>query len=144
MVIPATPARAHIAPFATWRYRLPFPPSMNHYWQQAYKTRHTYVSEAGKAFQKAVQTSVRHRPRSRRRLHLTIELQRGDHVEYDIDNFVKPVQDALALAGVYVNDKQVDKLVVDRLPVQAPGCCLVTVREIGYATPIIKIGRRKR
>jgi crossover junction endodeoxyribonuclease RusA len=121
--------------FSSYHYVLPFPPSVNHYWRtrrQGFR-QITYVSKQGVAFQKAVAKVVHQRPNTRRRLAVTMQLQRGDAQEYDIDNYVKSTLDALQKAGVFMNDRQVDRLVIERLPYGKVGLCNVTVEEIGHA-----------
>lgn len=49
----------------------------------------------------------------------------------DIDNLTKCVLDALAHAGVYEDDCQIDDLRVRRLHVEAPGAADVIVTELG-------------
>jgi Holliday junction resolvase RusA-like endonuclease len=72
-------------------------------------------------------------------LHVTIYYERGDQTEYDIDNYAKAVLDALAKAGVFQDDKQVDKLMQERLPVARVGSCYVIVAEVGPAKTEIRV-----
>jgi Holliday junction resolvase RusA-like endonuclease len=67
------------------------------------------------------------------RLKIYIGLSRYDKREYDIDNFVKGLLDALK-GEVFVDDRQIDKLITERLPV-TPG---------GYANILIEYSRPYR
>lgn len=134
------PSDIHRSPFATFKYTLPFPPSVNHYWDSQIigggnKRRiHKFIAKAGTAFRKEAAKLIKRRPGTRRRLEATLILCRGDRIEYDVDNFSKGVWDALQHCGVFQKDSQIDRLVVERGDVvEKPGCCLVTIREIGYA-----------
>lgn len=137
--MPQPITRTYNSPFGTYNYVLPFPPSVNSYWKKGWRQNITYLSKEAKQFAKDVAAVVKHRPNTARRLEVTLKYQRGDHVKYDIDNYAKSTLDALAKAGVLVNDQQVDRLIQERLPV-APrnGKCFVTVREIGYAQTVAK------
>lgn len=124
--------------FGTFKYVLPFPPSINHYWRsyvpKGGKRAITYVSNDGVKFQKAVAAVVNVRHRSTRRLKVLLQLQRGDFVDYDVGNYIKSTEDALAKAGVFVNDSQIDIVTAERLPVKpGEGACYVTIQEIGFA-----------
>jgi crossover junction endodeoxyribonuclease RusA len=129
-------SKTHNAPFSTFKYVLPFPPSVNHYWRTARRgsKQVTYISKEGVQFGKDVDATIGHRPHTRRRLEVTLQYQRGDHTNYDVDNYAKSTLDALAKAGVLCNDQQVDRLVQERLPVvKGQGRCFVTIKEIGHA-----------
>lgn len=49
----------------------------------------------------------------------------------DIDNIVKPIFDSLSKCGLILDDRQVEKLVVDRLPIQKNGLLKIYVKKIG-------------
>lgn len=144
--MPTPIIRTHNAPFATYNYVLPFPPSINSYWKKGWRANITYLSKEAKQFVKDVAAVVTHRPKSARRLEVTIKYQRcyprkGDSTGqgYDIDNYAKCVLDALAKTDVLVNDQQVDRLVQERLPLANYSKCFVTIREIGYAETRVKV-----
>lgn len=128
--------------FSSWSYTLPFPPSVNSYWQHD-KLGRTWIGKAGKKFRKIALKRITERPLSRRRLAIKIELLGYDEREYDLDNFVKGIQDALQHAKVYANDSQIDDLHVVRGIVCPPGYCNVTVTETGYAKSKITVGKPK-
>lgn len=50
----------------------------------------------------------------------------------DIDNRVKILLDALEEATVYANDEQIDKIIIERMPVEPPnGRAVVTISRMG-------------
>lgn len=125
---------------------LPFPPSMNSYWtmtMSVHGQRIIIVSKAGREYQNSVAGLVAirwRRPAIDYRISMLIEAwapsdqyAEGARWEWDVDNRVKPLQDALANAGVMVNDKLVrDVRIVDR-GIDPPGRVVVSIRRFrGY------------
>jgi len=108
---------------------LPYPPSVNHYWRRV--GARTLISREGRRYRRDVcallaagcgaplcgRLSVRlvvHPPDMRRR---------------DLDNLGKGLLDALAHAGVYGDDSQIDLLVIERGPPTPGGRVVVEVEE---------------
>jgi crossover junction endodeoxyribonuclease RusA len=117
----------------TRMYRLPFPPSVNTYWRRG-RTRGgkpiTYLSAKAKQFRDEVCICVPHCEAMSGRLAVHIELTAPSRRKFDVDNFAKSTLDALAHAGVFHDDEQIDRLVVERLGVEPPGACDVTITEL--------------
>ncbi len=123
--------------------RLPFPPSINHYWRtfvpKGGKRAVTYLSAAGKQFRTDVFNECRKSDIGLRRfvepfegrLKVCIELTAPNRRKFDIDNRIKACLDALQETGLFVDDEQIDELIVKRLHVEPPGCCDVTITETG-------------
>lgn len=119
-------------------FRLPWPPSVNVYWRTGTSTRGvpmTYLSRRAKEFRAAVNAAVRDGDSDVPetlfgRLKVQLELIAPTNRKFDVDNFAKSTLDALAHAGVFANDEQVDELVVRRLHVEPPGACDVTITEV--------------
>jgi len=93
---------------------LPFPPSANHMYARR-RGGGVMLSPAARAFRLAVQVRVLEArvPGDRKPLKgmLAVEVQYfRPHKRYDVDNFQKPLLDALQSAGVFTNDQQVDDL----------------------------------
>lgn len=113
--------------------RLPYPPSVNHYWRH-YRGMFL-VSTEGKSFRASVQGEVwrelglQNKPIAGR-IAVSIEAIMPDKRRRDIDNLPKAVLDALAFSGVYLDDEQIDELYVRRLHVEPPGCVDITIQEI--------------
>lgn len=91
-------------------YRLPFPPSINHYWRRV--GQRTLISRQGRAFRENVIAAVFEQGRTKivGRLAVTIEVYPPDRRRRDLDNLTKSTLDALAHAGVFDDDEQIDEL----------------------------------
>jgi crossover junction endodeoxyribonuclease RusA len=107
---------------------LPLPPSVNHYWGQHGHRR--YVSKAGVAFKAQVSDYVieyRVPKLGTARLAMTVVLFPKDRRKQDIDNRIKALWDALADAGVFDNDEQIDTLFIERGEIKKGGGCRVYI-----------------
>jgi crossover junction endodeoxyribonuclease RusA len=105
---------------------LPLPPSINHYWGQHGHRR--FVSKSGIKFKLEVQdyVIVHNVPKLRdARLQMQVTLYPKDKRKQDIDNRIKALWDALASAGVFDNDEQIDVLIIERGEIKKGGGCLV-------------------
>ena len=110
---------------------LPLPPSVNHYWGVHGHRR--FVSKAGKEFKLQVQDYVIDNcvPKmGEKRLQMQVTLYPRDRRKQDIDNRIKALWDALAEAGVFDNDEQIDILIVQRGEIRKGGGCLVMIEEL--------------
>jgi crossover junction endodeoxyribonuclease RusA len=119
---------------------LPLPPSVNHYWGQ--HGHRKYVSKAGVAFKAQVSDYVieyRVPKLGTARLAMTVVLFPKDRRKQDIDNRIKALWDALADAGVFDNDEQIDTLFIERGEIKKDGGCRVyidIIDKIKENTPI--------
>lgn len=114
---------------------LPLPPSINHYWGSHGHRR--FVSKAGKEFKLAIQDYVIANcvPKlGEKRLQMEVTLYPRDRRKQDIDNRIKALWDALADAGVFDNDEQIDVLIVQRGEIRKGGGCLVMIEELENVT----------
>lgn len=107
-------ARMPIAEFV-----LPFPPTVNHYWSRRGKQH--FIAERGRAYCSDVLASVvsklgRFPEATRSLLAMEIDLHPPDKARRDADNYLKAPLDALAKAGVYQDDVQIKRLVVEMFP----------------------------
>lgn len=105
-------------------FELPFPPSVNHYWGQRVIGKHVqrFIGKRGVEFRQQVDVAVQHckefcfehfcKPDVR--LVMFIQVISPDRRRRDLDNLLKATQDALQHAGVYLDDEQIDQLVVNR------------------------------
>ena len=96
---------------------LPKPPSVNKLYATVRGRR--ILSAAGRAFKRDVKRRVivseyRHCLPIEGYLALTIEFIQVDRIARDIDNLVKPLQDSLQDAGVFNDDKMIDRLSISR------------------------------
>ncbi len=119
-----------VAPSVTTdiKLTLPFPPSVNHYWHSKIVKNKKgrpgrlqimrYLSKRAKDFRADVQGCVFEQlgkaPRLKCGLAVIVHQHAGPGNVQDIDNGLKGLFDALEWAKVYVNDSQIDELLVIR------------------------------
>jgi crossover junction endodeoxyribonuclease RusA len=122
--------------------RLPWPPSMNHYWlslRRGPMAGRVVISGDGKAYRKAVgQIVIAERvPRNRLtgKLAVYVVAFPPDRRARDLDNLWKAMLDSIRHAAVIVDDSEIDDLHVVRGPVRKDGEIVIEIREIqGGAT----------
>ena len=114
---------------------LPFPPSVNTYWRAPnsgpLKGRHL-ISQKGRAFQSAACAAIieqlRKLPKpSAEFAAVEITLYPPDQRRRDIDNYNKALFDALTHAGVWEDDSQVKRMLVEWGPVVPKGKVEITI-----------------
>lgn len=110
---------------------LPWPPSVNHYWQRN-RNGSVRVSAAGVAFRLQVM-SLYNGPAMTGRLAVVVDLYPPDKRRRDVDNSMKAALDALAHAGVYEDDSQIDDLHIRRRDVVPPGRVVVQITPLQAA-----------
>ncbi|MEI4989888.1 RusA family crossover junction endodeoxyribonuclease [Aeromonas caviae] len=117
----------------SWTVTLPWPPSTNRIWRNVAvsgKPR-TLLSQEGRVYRKAAADACLAAKLAGKqipgRLALRLVVQAPDRRARDLDNTVKAVQDALTHAGVWLDDSQIDRLLVERGPVVKGGMVSVTV-----------------
>lgn len=120
-------------PGREWTVVLPFPPSVNHMWRRVGDK--TVLSKAGREYRSAavfeiLKDAARNRVCITTRVEVRIDLYPSTRRSFDIDNNVKAVLDAITHAGLWKDDNQVDRLIVQRCDVQRPGHAVVRIREI--------------
>lgn len=115
---------------------LPFPPSLNTMFPTG-KNGRRFLSQKGKDFAFAVNVLVLKYPNRNeysrdpwRRLGMRLVLCPPDKRTRDLDNHIKAVSDSLTKAGIWGDDEQVDKLVVERGPIVKGGKCTVMVWDL--------------
>lgn len=116
---------------------LSWPPSVNTYWRTPHKgplAGRTMISEKGRAYREAVIKECAANGATNAdiegRLSVTLLVFPPDRRRRDIDNIPKAVLDALAHAGVYRDDSQIDELVIRRCSIVQDGGVRVEIRRI--------------
>jgi len=104
---------------------LPFPNSANTHWRHARGI--TYVSKQGLEYRQQVKALTRCVKMPEGRLEMHVILHAPTRRAYDIDNRLKPLCDALQLAGVFADDGLIDKITVERGEIIKGGKCVVTL-----------------
>ena len=104
----------------------PYPPSVNSYW--GFHGSHRYLTPKAKVFkQEVVLASIGHERYGANRLFVSVILNAPDRRIRDIDNYLKSLGDAMCQAGLFDDDSQIDKLLVERGTIVKGGCCKVTI-----------------
>ena len=101
------------ASVAALRFVLPFPPSVNRYYRNVgYRT---LLSRAGREYRRKVCSQLAGRVGQPLSEHLEVQLDLfpPDRRRRDYDNFQKAILDALEHAGVYHNDCQIKRAVIE-------------------------------
>jgi len=108
-------------------YALPYPPTVGNYW--GISKRGMYIKKRGIQFRKDVWAIVQQEGAQKLegRLNLVIDLVMPDKRKRDIDNVLKALLDALQHAGAYLDDNQIDKLSIQRCPIDPPGRACVHI-----------------
>ncbi|WP_447882285.1 RusA family crossover junction endodeoxyribonuclease [Serratia fonticola] len=117
---------------------LPFPPSMNSYWRSpnkgALKGRHL-ISERGRKFRTEaiarVLEQLRRQPKPiTTNIAVTVVFCPPNKAPRDLDNYFKALFDAMTHAGVWVDDKQIKRIVADWGPVTKGGKVELRISEV--------------
>jgi crossover junction endodeoxyribonuclease RusA len=115
------------------QFELPVPPSVNNYYVRGYRNT-VRIGKAGKAYRQAVVAALR--PLDLRVsgcLDVSIvycAASTSSRALKDLDNLLKCLLDSLTHAGLWEDDSQIDRLLVERGPIKAPGFVSLTVREM--------------
>jgi len=124
--------------------RLPFPPSVNGYWERASafgkggrRVPAMRIGKRGRQYRTAVMAAVNAEMFRRRlrgfvndeRLRIDIVLSPPDRRRRDIDNYNKALWDALVHAGLFADDSQIDEARITRGPVIKGGAAFIRLAE---------------
>jgi crossover junction endodeoxyribonuclease RusA len=108
---------------------LDYPPSVNHYWRRVGAK--TLISRNGRQYCERVAWQV-HAAGTKKlagRLSVSIDVHPPDNRRRDLDNVLKALLDACTKAGLWLDDSQIDQLVLVRMPVVKDGKVVLTIRE---------------
>ena len=106
------------------RLTLPFPPSVNGYWRSTRKG--VLISERGRIFRSNALASIYQQLRCRppallTELEVHLVLCPPTRAKRDLDNFQKALFDGLTHAGIWKDDSQVKRMMVEWGPVTKGG-----------------------
>ncbi len=126
------------------RIELPFPPSVNSYWRSIIRGKRSVVliSERGREYRVDVQAAILKRfgilRPTQSRLSVSIHAIMPDCRQRDIDNLPKAILDALTHARVWVDDSQIDVLMIRRGAVCPPGGLVIEITRLA-AEPVAEV-----
>ena len=117
---------------------LPYPPSVNHYWESNIryvkkKARiNVRVSKKGVAYRKEVVYLCKKMkiPKLKGKVNVRVIVNPPDRRKRDLDNLLKALLDALSAGNVYDDDFQVERLSMVRQEVVKNGRVKVIIKEI--------------
>ena len=113
-----------------YRIVLPWPPSVNRYWRNI-GTR-AIISRAGRDYRQSVEIAVLIAGGRRNMagvLSVSILAYPPDKRRRDLDNLLKAPLDALAKCGVYEDDSQIGRLLIERMSASKPGKLVIEILE---------------
>lgn len=111
---------------------LPYPPSGNHMWKHSRAGQH-YLTQQAKAYYNLVAEVVRksgHGGLLTGKLHVECDIYPPDNRRRDIDNCFKVIGDACTKAGVWKDDTQINRLVLERMETVKHGLIAIRVATI--------------
>jgi len=109
---------------------LPWPPTANTYWRR--NGARYFISKRGQDYREYVAKTCYDYQGifiAEDRLRLRIKAYPPDRRKRDLDNLFKSVLDSIQSAGIYVDDCQIDKLSIERMP-EHEGKIVVCVEKI--------------
>lgn len=110
------------------RARLPYPPTVNHYWRIG--NGRIYISDEGRQYQRRVSAILSDAPEQPGRLSVAVGVYPPDRQKRDLDNVLKCLLDAITRAGVWQDDSVIDRLLVERRDVRVGGMVEVVIDAI--------------
>ena len=113
---------------------LPWPPSVNACWRTVQGR--TMVSKKGRIYKQAATRAVLAAGANKHlsgRLRVKLTAYPPDRRRRDIDNLTKLALDSMQVAGVYLDDSQIDELTIIRAEVEKGGVIVAEVETIGPA-----------
>ena len=109
---------------------LPWPPSLNRYYRTV--RGRMLISKDGRAYRETAVAAAIEQLGARRtmvgRVSVDMYAAPPDKRKRDLDNLLKGMFDALTHAGIWVDDSQVDRLMIERLPPVKGGWVEVNIK----------------
>lgn len=110
------------------KFRIPFPPSVNHYWGVHGHRR--FIKKRGLQFREEVATIVENKPKFTGRMWVKLVVHPPDNRKRDLDNLLKATLDALEKAGLYKDDNLFDDIHIVRAQKIEGGEVVVMIGDI--------------
>lgn len=110
---------------------LPWPPSVNGYWRSV--NGRNILSKRGRIYKQAAARAVLAAGANKHlsgRLRVKLVAYPPNNARRDLDNLAKGVLDSMQGAGVYLDDSQVDELIITRAEVERGGVVVATVETV--------------
>ena len=111
---------------------LPYPPSGNHMWKHTRAGIHYLTPEARKYYADVAEIFLLSRQKGvgAGKLHVEIDVYPPDRRRRDLDNLCKTIFDGCTKAGVWQDDTQIHKLIVEKMDAVEHGRVSVRVTTI--------------
>ncbi len=114
-----------------YRIELPWPPSVNTYWRNI--GGRAIISKGGREYRRVAEVAVLVAGGRRNligALSVSILAYPPDRRRRDLDNTLKAPLDVLARCGVYEDDSQIARLLIERMAVSKPGRLVIEIVEL--------------
>lgn len=111
---------------------LPYPPTGNHIWKHTRMGRH-YLTQQARNYYQLVAEVVRKTGQDglmTGKLHVECDIYPPDNRRRDIDNAFKVIGDACTKAGVWKDDTQINRLVLERMETVKHGLIAIRIATI--------------
>lgn len=113
---------------------LPWPPSVNHYYQPYYSKRTKCFAirktKKARSYRNQVYYVARSKNATLDRLYLHVIANQPSKGRHDLDNLLKGLCDGLEYANLYKDDSQIDRIIIERGNVVKNGGLIVQVGSI--------------
>lgn len=132
------------------KFNLPWPVSLNRYYR-CLPRRGVVISAAGRKYNNHVNVAMQvlyiknpeWKKKLEGRLHVNVLMNPPTKRACDLDNYCKSLLDSMEKAEVFVNDNQIDQLVIERGEIVKFGLVQVEIIELkGMATRLIEWVRK--
>jgi len=109
---------------------LPFPPSVNSYYRSIRRGNicQSILSAKGREYSHSVLEQIGEQKPIQGRLSVSVTLFPPDKRKRDLDNYMKSLLDALTKIKVWEDDSQIDRLTIQRGPIE--NRCLISIEVI--------------
>lgn len=115
-----------------YKYTFPYPPSINHYYKRS-RWGGVYLPDVVHKFRKNVQDAVEaigQPPQLACPIAMEVQvIPPKTNRKRDLDNVLKPLQDAMQFAGVFVDDEVIERVTLIRRTPGGKGCVQVRITE---------------